>query len=731
VSRRLLFLIVGAGLICALVALVVIGDEPAIDGAAVATGSDVATDDPSAPRRVEEPAGTTGALAGFVRLDGKGVARARISVKASTPLVVESLDDGAFRVDGLRAEPVFLAASSGSLASDVLGPFVVAPGKTIDGLVLELKPTVTLDGVVRDTVTRAPIPRAVISWSGGATQTNEQGAFQLPAPKSQIWLDVMAKGFLPRTEWVSLELARAGGRLDLSLSPVSAIEGQVLEQGTPRAGVSVWAELTEGLRRGERSPITLTNAKGEFRIECSEGLRRVVAVTPAGVTFPGPEVRLAVGDTQKGVVVELGDLGGISGVVRRDGAPLGGASLTLVNAFTEDPVSTVTAFLDGRFAFSAVPVGRYLVQVRQGAFSTIAGPFDHRDDGQSWTIELTSGQVLSGRVDPPSEGVRVRWRSGDWSGPSTETMTAADGTFRFEGVPAAQVLLDAEGPAGAATATAKPGDQVILKLERGSVLVRVVDESGAAVADAVVLARSDETGAVRKYVLMAPDGVFQIDLPRGRWVVLAEVSGRGRTSGRLVTVAGAPVDLTLTLTATDPVKGRVIDRVSKLPIQNARVRAESPMGKVSVTTDGRGEFTLPPQPKQVQLVVGREGYEPQGFYLPARPDAANLTVELQPAPNRPFQDDAPRFEGVGMTLRPENGRVVVQVVNEGSPAERAGVRAGDVIVSIEGAPAGADLQNVVSRIRGPAGTPVRIGFEREGRPVELVLRRKSLLITYW
>lgn len=730
-SRRLLFLIVCAGVICGIAVLAFSNSGPA---SAVSPTERTDGDEPAeraSVQRADEPAQRPGALAGVVRLDGKGVARARVLVKASTPLSVESLDDGAFRIDGVPNEPLFVAASAGAMASDVLGPFVVEPGKTIDGLVLELKPTVTLDGVVRDAVTRAPIPRAVVSWSGGTTQTNEQGAFQLPAPKSQIWLDVMAKGFLPRTDWVSLELARAGGRLDLSLSPVSVIEGQVLEQGTPRPGVSVWAELTEGLRRGERSPITLTNAKGEFRIECGEGLRRVVAVTPAGVTFPGPEVRLAVGDTQKGVIVELGDLGGISGVVRRDGAPLGGASLTLVNAFTEDPVSTVSAFLDGRFAFSAVPVGRYLVQVRQGAFSTLAGPFDHKDDGQSWTIELTSGQVLAGRVEPPSEGVRVRWRSGDWSGPSSEAITAPDGTFRFEGVPAAQVLLDAEGPAGAATATAKPGDQVILRLERGSVLVRVVDESGAAVADAVVLARSDETGAVRKYVLMAPDGVFQIDLPRGRWVVLAEVSGRGRTGGKLVTIAGAPVDLTLTLTATDPVRGRVIDRVSRLPLQNVRVRAESAMGKVSVTTDARGEFTLPPQPKQVQLLVGREGYEAQGFYLPARPDAANLTVELQPSPNKPFQDEAPRFEGVGMTLRPENNRVVVQVVNEGSPAERAGVRAGDVIVTIEGAPAGPDLQNVVSRIRGPAGTPVRIGFEREGRPVELVLRRKSLLITYW
>lgn len=681
--------------------------------------------------RAARAAPRPGALAGRVLANGVGVGGARVSVKATAPLSILTLDDGAFRVDGLAREPVFLAAAAQGLASDVLGPFVVEPGQTIDGLVLELKPTVTLDGAVRDVVTRAPIARAIVAWSGGTTQTDELGAFRLPAPRSQIWLDVSARGYLSRTEWVSLELARAGGRLDLSLSPVSAIEGQVLEQGTPRAGVSVWAEFTEGVRRGERSAVTLTDAKGQFRVECSEGLRRVVAVTPAGVTFPGPEVRVAVGETHKGVVVELGDLRTATGVVRRDGAPLGSASLTLVNAFTEDPVASTTAFLDGRFSFGAVPVGRYLVQLRLRDFSTIAGPFDHRDDGQGWVIDVPSGQVLAGRVEPPSAGVRVRWRSGDWSGPSNETGTAADGTFRFEGVPATQVLVDAEGPDGAATASAKPGEVVVLKLQRGAVLVRVIDESGAAVADAVVLARSDETGAVRKYVLMAPDGVFQIELPQGRWVLLAEVAGRGRTGGKVVNVGPAAVDVTLSLSSTSSVTGRVVDKATRLPIQHARVRAESPMGNVSVTTDARGVFTLPPQPKQVQLVVGREGYEPQGFYLPARPDAANLVVELQPAPNREFRDEPPRFEGVGMTLRPEPRGVVVQVVNEGSPAERGGVRAGDVIVTIEGAPAGADLQSVVGRIRGPAGTPVRIGFERDGRTFELVLRRKSLLITNW
>jgi hypothetical protein len=724
------WLLVAAVLIALAGAVWLMIDEPAA-GVPDRQGATEPSLEPGRGDRAVISAVMTGAITGKVVMPDGTPATARVFVKATTSLSTQSLDDGAFRFDGLPPEPIFLSASQGSLASDILGPFVIEVGKALDGVVLTLKPTITIQGVVRDLVTRAPLRGAVIGWSGGMTQTSGEGTFQIAAPKSQVWLDVSAKGYLSRTEWVSLELARAGGKLDLSLSPLSAIEGVVLEQGTPRAGVSVWAELTEGLRRGERSAMTVTNGKGEFRLECSEGLRRMVAITPTGVTSPGPEVRVAIGEIKKGITIELGDLGNVTGVVRKDGTPLAGAVLTLVNAQSEDSVATGATILDGRFVFQAVPVGSYLVQVKAGAFSAIAGPFVHRDDGQPWSIDVAGGKTLRGRVEPASAGVRVRWRSGDWSGPSNTTVTAADGSFSFEGVPSARVLVDAEGPEGAATVTASPEELVVLRLEKGAALVRVIDESGASVGDAVIVARSDETGAVRKYVLMAPDGVFQIELPRGRWVLLAEVSGRGRTQGQAVVIAGAPVDVTLSLTATTSVTGRVIDRSSRLPISNANVRAESSMGKVSVTTDARGTFTLPPQPKQVALVVGRDGFEPQSFYLPSRPDASNLTIELQPAPNRPYSDEAPRFEGVGMTLKAENGRVLVGLVNEGSPAERAGVRAGDAIILIDGAPAGADMQQVVSRIRGPAGTSVRIGFEREGRPLEMVMRRRSLLITYW
>jgi carboxyl-terminal processing protease len=91
--------------------------------------------------------------------------------------------------------------------------------------------------------------------------------------------------------------------------------------------------------------------------------------------------------------------------------------------------------------------------------------------------------------------------------------------------------------------------------------------------------------------------------------------------------------------------------------------------------------------------------------------------------------DVEQFEGVGMTLELRNGRVFVTQVSEGAPAERAGVQPGDGVMAVNAEPtAGKNLNDVVGRIRGPAGTPVTLTFERGGRTFDLTIRRKLLTL---
>jgi carboxyl-terminal processing protease len=75
------------------------------------------------------------------------------------------------------------------------------------------------------------------------------------------------------------------------------------------------------------------------------------------------------------------------------------------------------------------------------------------------------------------------------------------------------------------------------------------------------------------------------------------------------------------------------------------------------------------------------------------------------------------YSGVGIEVSAEAGRVVVVTPIEGSPAARAGVRAGDVVLAVDGQPVTADrLEETIGRMRGMAGTQVRLAVGRAGAP---------------
>jgi carboxyl-terminal processing protease len=73
------------------------------------------------------------------------------------------------------------------------------------------------------------------------------------------------------------------------------------------------------------------------------------------------------------------------------------------------------------------------------------------------------------------------------------------------------------------------------------------------------------------------------------------------------------------------------------------------------------------------------------------------------------QNTSGEFFGVGIEISLENGQVVVVTPIEDTPAFRAGLQTGDIILSINGQAAQElSLQEVVSRIRGPKGTEVEL-----------------------
>lgn len=87
------------------------------------------------------------------------------------------------------------------------------------------------------------------------------------------------------------------------------------------------------------------------------------------------------------------------------------------------------------------------------------------------------------------------------------------------------------------------------------------------------------------------------------------------------------------------------------------------------------------------------------------------------------------FTGIGAEVTLENSRVVVVSPIKGSPAEKSGLLAKDIILSVNGeALDGLSLQEAVSKIRGPKGSKAKLSVQRSGlsEPIQLVLVRDDI-----
>ena len=83
------------------------------------------------------------------------------------------------------------------------------------------------------------------------------------------------------------------------------------------------------------------------------------------------------------------------------------------------------------------------------------------------------------------------------------------------------------------------------------------------------------------------------------------------------------------------------------------------------------------------------------------------------------------YSGVGIEVSMQDDQVVVISPIEGSPAALAGIRSGDVIVTIDAIAVNpTSLADTIGRMRGKEGTSVSIGVERDGSPEPLVFSVK-------
>lgn len=703
------------------------------------------TDDQK-PRAMPVPAAPAVApatLEGRVVRAGRPAPDVRVTARDTGTFVeTRTAADGSFTFEALPPGHYLVGALSGDEASPLVGPVALGPGQVQRDVVLELLAGAHVSGTVVDVRTGRTIAGALVRSSAGATFTDHAGRFRLgPLPIGGTFVEASARGYQSRVQWLSLDVAREYGGLELALRGAIVLRGRVTRLGKPVPGASVWAEKGHLSANGEPFGPVTCDAEGTFELEVASGDLELAASAPGGVRVPGPRLTIAEGGEYDALQIELGEALRATGTVTIDGRPAEGAGLYLIDAQMQAPCGTAVTGAGGAFAFDNISTGSYLLQVNAGVLTAQAGPFAVTGaEDPPWTVDLSSGRTLRGVVLPGHAGVRVRWRSSDWAGALfAETVTADDGSFSFAGVPERTVWLEAEGNgAFAQTEVDAQAREVTLKLEPSGVSGFVVDAEGRPVSDFLIRAVPLTGGVPRLWPVLNPDGEFQLTVPPGRYELFASASGHGESArGTEVTVEAGRITPSVRLTLADDERlvGQVVALPDMGPLSGVEVRVIRGRGGRAATyerlgvqtTDASGRFEMAAVPPTAWVSFSKDGFQTRSLTAKEIRDAYRGVVGLSPG-RSPGPEQPKPYEGIGLQLQPNVAKgVFVAAVFDGSPAQAAGIVPGDQIVAVDGAPvAGLPLDEVIARITGPSGTTVRLSLQRAGRAFDRVLRRRTI-----
>jgi uncharacterized GH25 family protein len=583
------------------------------------------------------------------------------------------------------------AAGSEAAAGAPGAPIPAPAGPTPSGLPIRLAAPsgpedaepASFEGRVVSRVGGAPVPGAELTFSqGGAAASARAGAdgtFAFVPPAAGRWLlqAVTAPGFLPfAPEWghspVELD-ARPGLHvkgLEIHLAPALELSGRVVDdRGRPVPGAAV--RLLGVLSEAALFPIAdrfTTDAGGAFTFVAPEGA--LLEARKDGFRPGRAEVDWTV-IVNRGVRLELSPMdralppgGPVAGrVVARGGAPVAGALVTAsrMRFGGGGPASAQTlSGSDGAFALPDLELGRYEITARADGYAP--GSVGRVSPGtKDVVVELGPGGRLRGCVRDASSGRPV--------------------------APFTVLVFEREGPLGRDLARSRS----------------VIDPSGCyALADlapgpAAVVVSAPGYGPSRE---------VQVEIPAdGEVVADAALAQGGRVTGRVVADEdGAPI-----AGARITVEGALDGASSTFP-----ALAEATSGE-----DGRFEVAgLPARSSLFVAAAGRHARILGGLDVP--PGGAAGPFELRLRPVAPGEEPQVDLAGIGVVLSARGEGLVVAGLAPGGSGAEAGLRRGDLILSVDGrAVVELGFSEAINAIRGPEGTSVLLGVKRGEERLEL------------
>ncbi|MGA9192992.1 MAG: S41 family peptidase [Anaerolineales bacterium] len=164
----------------------------------------------------------------------------------------------------------------------------------------------------------------------------------------------------------------------------------------------------------------------------------------------------------------------------------------------------------------------------------------------------------------------------------------------------------------------------------------------------------------------------------------------------------------------------VLGGVGGVAITEARLHTTSSTA-LDVPANAQGSFRLMEQAWNMidQNYVDQKAVDPQTLSYGAISGMVNalgdtghsrfLTPEMRTQEQNAIQG---KFSGIGAEVQMKDGHVVIVAPLDGSPAQKAGVMPGDMVVKVDGEDVtGQPLEQVVSKILGKAGTQVTLTLQ--------------------
>lgn len=569
------------------------------------------------------------------------------------------------------------------------------------------------------------------SWAAPSApvNTDAKGRADLELPAGVHLLTARAAGCGTMNKPVVVKVGEAVQAVELQLEPGRAVFGTVRDSTTqnPIAGAMVELQQNLGLqsRHHELSPIdeqwsALTDSLGRYRIEGAAKGEYEVRASAGGFADAHVPVDLSTLDRKADLVLE--GAGSIEGRVVHATGP------ATVKDLRSDS-KTVFANDDGSFRLS-VGAGDHLLfaEDTSGATAMIRVHVVAKAATRDVELKLDKGGKISGHATlggSPASCARVwiRAESDPWEIASTNV--TPEGAFTLDRVPPGRYWLLAECPNG------EHGDQlgvepnklpIDLPLKQAAGLTgRVVDAKGQAVAGAQL----EVSQAQREPVIAVSggDGHFAFGPLIAGVVDLETTAGdRKALDQKLVLSEGQDVSVEIVVQETAEIKGRLTGAFES--VQSIHAWSPSRDSGDSAKPNADGTYSLhviPGHYRVTPFLVSSHSMALTDEVDVSAGKAATLDFEIpKEGLNQKMETSAPGTIGASFDDGP--GGVAVSWIISESPAARAGLQIGDLLLGIDGKPVARSV-DAFAQANGKAGSAVRFSLRRGGADQEIVVTR--------